>query len=188
MKWILLLLVSTVTWAGGWETSRFFVQINGGDVGTLTISRLAGADTITTRTESTLEITRGGQKLAMSESTESVSRLDGSPVSLSYEMDQGGMRLAFTATFDRDNIRIRGEDGRETVLKRPANLLLDGGMTRLLLDMIRSGAGKTVVSSLFPASRATIPRTVAYQGTMETEHGTFHRFRIADQVGAMELV
>lgn len=188
MRVILFLLITTATWAGGWETSRFFILVNGGNVGTLSVSRLETAQSVRTRTVSHLEIRRGGQILVMDEQNESTSRPDGTPVSLRYEMKQGELNLSFTANFTDRTIHIRDAGGTATALPMPDDLVLDHGTVQQIRGLIDGGDRTVTVHSLFPATRQPVPRTIRYKGPVETEHGRFHKLDITDRLSGMDML
>lgn len=188
MRVILFLLITTATWAGGWETSRFFILVNGARVGTFSVSRLETAQSVRTKTVSHLEIKRGGQTLVMDERNESTSRPDGTPVSLLYEMKQGALNLSFSADFTNRTIHIRDAGGTSSSLPMPDDLVLDHGTVQQVRNLINSDSKTATVHSLFPATRQPIPRIISYKGPVETEHGRFHKLDITDRLSGMELL
>ncbi len=185
MRYLLLLLIAGSVMGNGWETSRFFIRVNGSTVGEQTITEQRGEDTVTTKSVSTMTLKRGGQQLNMTEKSIQASRPDGTPVSLSYTFEQAGMTLTCRAQFKQDHIEL--EDGSILSIQPNRPVFLDFGTRLQIQRLIQDPSNPITFTAFSPTTRQPIQRSIRYEEP-ETHNGKrLHRIHMVDRLPNVEL-
>jgi len=176
MKYRLFIPFLLIITINGWSSSRFFIRLNGNDVGTLVETRHIDGKTgtITIETISRITLKRGGATVSLSETSVEISRLDGRPISLSVQADQAGLKTAFNAVFSGNSVQVR-QDGKIRKQAVSPDVVLNYGSEKRIAGLLKS-AEKTAVFPFFSSDiRSELTRTVQKKklemGNSDTTYG-----------------
>jgi len=121
------------------------------------IDRHAG--TVTIRSVSHIVLIRGGATVKLSETVVEVSRLDGSPVSLSVRGNLGGLNINFRAEFSGGSVLLF-QDGRRRKVNVPADTVLSYGSEKKVAAFLKSGKASVTFPVFSPDTMEISSRTV----------------------------
>ena len=185
MKYLTLLLIICSVTANGWETSRFFIRMNGTTVGEQSIREWQEGDTVITESRSHMTLKRGGRQLKMAESSRQKSRADGTPLSLNYQFEQAGMTLACKARFNPETVQL--SDGTLLALQADQPVRLDYGTRLKVQHLIENPDTPLTFLSFSPTTRQLIERSIRYAGMEEKGERKLHRITMTDRVAGVKL-
>jgi|GEM_PF-2714276 len=180
-----VLLIFTIN---GWSSSRFFIRLNGSNVGTLVETRHVDrqADRITIESVSRITLQRGGSTITLSETSVEISRLDGRPVSLSVTADQAGLKTFFQADFSGKSVQLH-QDG--TVRQEPISpdTVLSYGSEKKIAGFLKSKD----ISFSFPFfssdTMGVVTRRIRKLKKEKKHSGTSWRLEVDDVSGKTNL-
>ncbi len=188
MRLCLFVPVLLILTMNGWSSSRFFIRLNGSNVGTLVetrhVDRKAGIVSI--KSVSLITLKRGGATVSLSETSMEISRLGGTPVSLSVKADQAGLKTEFFADFSGESVHLR-QDGKLRELHLSPGVVLGFGSEKRIASLLKSTS--TAVSFPFFSSdiRGVMTRTVQKRKQEKGDSDRTYRLELKDVSGNTEL-
>lgn len=180
-----VLLILTMN---GWSSSRFFIRLNGSSVGTMVetrqINRKAG--TIAIESVSRITLKRGGATVSLSETVTEISRLNGTPVSLSVKADQAGLKTEFRADFSGNSVQLH-QDGKVREQQISPDTVLEYGNEKRIAKLLKSTASAISFPVFSSATRGVVTRTVRKDKQEKGDSEETYRLELKDVSGNTEL-
>lgn len=189
MKYRVITLFLLIITMNGWSSSRFFIRLNGNDVGTLVETRHIDGKTgtITIETISRITLKRGGATVSLSETSVEISRLDGRPVSLSIHADQAGLKTAFKAVFWGNSVEVH-QDGKVRKQAVSPDVVLGYGSEQKIAGLLKSTDQTTAFPFFSSDTQGEVTRTVQKLKQEKGDSETAHRLELKDVDGRTELI
>ncbi|NOY22264.1 MAG: transglutaminase domain-containing protein [Acidobacteria bacterium] len=188
MKLRFFIPVILIITMNGWSSSRFFIRLNGSDVGTLVETRQMDRKAGTIRVESVSRITlkRGGATVTLSENSVEISRLDGTPISLSVKADQAGLKTEFHADFSKSSAQLH-YDASTRRQALPPDVVLGYGSEIRISRLLKSTATTTSFHFFSSDTQNVMTRTVRKLRKEKGDSDKTYRLELKDSSGNTEL-